>query len=139
MEAQRAAVQQVLNLKPDLVILTGDLTAQALDSEFALAKRELSPILEQVPTVIQAGNHDTYIQPFPKNMRDAFGDWLVKDGTDYQEFGDVGVLTVESCRPTLLSNGYVRPESLTQATQLLETATPLYIFLHALPVVKSSW
>jgi 3',5'-cyclic AMP phosphodiesterase CpdA len=128
LDAQRATVQHVLNLKPDLVILTGDLTAQALDSEFALAKRELSPILEQFPTVIQAGNHDTYIHHFPQNMRDAFGDNLVQDGADYREFGTVGVLTVESCRPTLLSNGYVRPESLKKASQLLESATAPFIF-----------
>lgn len=126
--AQRAAVKQVLHLQPDLVILTGDLTAQALDSEFALAKQELSPILDTFPTVIQAGNHDTYIEPFPQNMRDAFGEWLVDDGADYREFGDVGVLTVESCRPTFLSNGYVRPESLIKAAKLLESATASFIF-----------
>ncbi len=129
LEVQRKSVAKIVEMNPDLVILTGDLTAQALDSEFDLARKELDPILSHFPTVIIAGNHDTYIDPFPANMRERFDTWLADDGADYKEFGNVGVLTVESCRPTLLSNGYVDPKRLVKATKLLEQSTASFIFM----------
>ena len=43
-------------------------------------------------------------------MRECFEPWLANDGVDLRTFGDVGVLTIESCRPTLLSSGYVDPK-----------------------------
>ncbi len=128
LETQRKSIEQIVHLNPDLVILTGDLTAQALDSEFEVARRELDPILSRYPTVIQAGNHDTYITPFPPKMRECFTPWLVNDGVDYKEYDDVGVLTIESCRPTLLSSGYVQPSSLLKATELLKQANASFIF-----------
>lgn len=129
LEVQRKSVEKIVDLNPDLVILTGDLTAQALDGEFELARRELEPILSKFPTVIIAGNHDTYIDPFPTKMRELFDPWLAADGADLKEFGDVGVLTVESCRPTLLSNGYVDPTRLQKASTLLAKSKSSFIFM----------
>ncbi len=129
LEVQRKSVEKIVDLNPDLVILTGDLTAQALDGEFELARRELEPILSKFPTVIIAGNHDTYIDPFPTKMRELFDPWLSADGADLKEFGEVGVLTVESCRPTLLSNGYVDPTRLQKASTLLAESKSSFIFM----------
>jgi len=129
LEVQRKSVAKIVEMQPDLVILTGDLTAQALDAEFDLARRELDPILSLLPTVIIAGNHDTYIDPFPSKMRECFAPWLANDGVDLRRFGDVGVLTVESCRPTLLSSGYVDPKRLTQASELLNESTASFHFM----------
>ena len=129
LEVQRKSVAKIVEMKPDLVILTGDLTAQALDAEFDLARKELDPILSAFPTVVIAGNHDTYIDPFPQNMRDRFTPWLANDGCDLRTFGDVGVLTIESCRPTLLSNGFVAPERLTKASELLAQSTASFHFM----------
>lgn len=128
LEVQRKSIAKIVEMKPDLVLLTGDLTAQALDGEFDLARRELDPILSQFPSVVIAGNHDTYITPFPPKMRDSFTPWLAKDGVDLQEFGDVGVLTIESCRPTLLSSGYVEPSRLQKASKLLQNTEASFIF-----------
>ena len=128
LEVQRRSIKKVVDMKPDLVLLTGDLTAQALDGEFDLARQELDPILSQFPTVVIAGNHDTYITPFPTKMRDAFTPWLADDGVDLKEFGNVGVLTIESCRPTLLSSGYVDPARLKKASELLKNSHASFIF-----------
>lgn len=128
-EVQKAAIQQLVNWKPDLVLITGDITAQALDSEFELARKELDPILSQFPTVLQAGNHDTYItQKPPPKMRELFGEWMLEDGAGFTQFDSVGVLCVESCRANLLSQGYVAPESLKKATQLLEKQSADFVF-----------
>ena len=128
LEVQRRSIKKVVDMKPDLVLLTGDLTAQALDGEFDLARQELDPILSQFPTVVIAGNHDTYITPFPTKMRDTFTPWLADDGVDLKEFGNVGVLTIESCRPTLLSSGYVNPARLKKASELLKNSHASFIF-----------
>ena len=128
-EVQKAAIQQIVSWKPDLVLITGDITAQALDSEFELARKELDPILSQFPTVLQAGNHDTYITPKPPpKMRELFGEWMPEEGAGFRQFGSVGVLCVESCRANLLSQGYVAPESLTKASQLLKDQTAEFVF-----------
>lgn len=127
--AQEKSIEKLLSTKPDLVIITGDITAQALDAEFLLAQEKLHPIISTIPTVLQAGNHDAYVEKFPPKMRACFGETLVQDGVDYKEYGDVGVLTIESCQPSLLSQGYVEPSYLEKASMLLDNATASFVFL----------
>ena len=43
-EVQAAAVARARDLSPDLLIITGDLTAQALDAEFEAARALLDPL-----------------------------------------------------------------------------------------------
>jgi 3',5'-cyclic AMP phosphodiesterase CpdA len=128
-EVQLAAIQQIVDWKPDLVLITGDISAQALDAEFEMAREKLDPILSRFPTVIQAGNHDTYITKAPPpKMKELFGEWMLEDGAGFKQFGSVGVLCVESCRANLLSQGFVAPSSLEKATQLLENQTAEFVF-----------
>lgn len=128
-DVQRAAIKKVIDLDPDLVIITGDITAQALDSEFDLARAELDPILSKLPTIMQAGNHDTYITKNPPDkMRTVFGKWMPNEGADLQMFGEIGVLCVESCQSNLLSQGFVQPESLEKATKLLAENSAQFTF-----------
>ena len=128
LDSQRKSIQKIVDLKPDLVIITGDLTAQALKPEFEMARQELDPILSRFPTVIQAGNHDTYIHPHPPIMRSLFNQWLMAKGADYRSFQEVGVLCVESCQPSLLSQGFVDPENLKKANELLTHKYEPFIF-----------
>ena len=57
---QSELMRHVLRLKPDALLISGDLTAQALPAEFEKAKRELQPVLEAIPTFLINGNHDVY-------------------------------------------------------------------------------
>lgn len=121
-EVQAAAVATARALEPDLVIITGDLTAQALDAEFEGARALLSPLLERCPAVIIPGNHDTYLpEAVPgEHMRRWFGDWMGPEIPHLHSFGEVAVLTLESCRYTLLSSGYSPPAQIERARVLLE-------------------
>lgn len=56
----RALVQAILQLDPDLVVCTGDLTAAGLDSEFEAARGLLGPLTDRFPFILVPGNHDTY-------------------------------------------------------------------------------
>lgn len=61
----RRLVQLLRELEWSHLLITGDLTQLGLEEEFALARTELAPLLEQGAdrvTVI-AGNHDRYVRP----------------------------------------------------------------------------
>ncbi len=56
-----AALLRLVKQKPDLVVLTGDITQHGLNSEFDAAERLLSILSEsEIPVVTVAGNHDIY-------------------------------------------------------------------------------
>jgi 3',5'-cyclic AMP phosphodiesterase CpdA len=129
---QQAAVAATIAEEPDAVVITGDLTAQALPSEFAAAHALLEPILSRFPTFIIPGNHDTYVsEPEPgAMMREVFGEWMGPTAPHLHTIGDVGFLHVETCRAALLSSGHSPPAGMPAARSLLEKADQsLYIFL----------
>ncbi len=55
-----AVVARAVDLRPDLVLLSGDLTTTAYPGEFADVAAALRPLLAAVPTVAVPGNHDRY-------------------------------------------------------------------------------
>lgn len=102
---QADLVAHLLEQAPDLLVITGDLTAQALDGEFDKALRVLRPALEAQPTIVMPGNHDVYT----RGARDAdriaqtFGPWLHRDGPIGKiTVGCVDVVTLDPNRPTFI-------------------------------------
>lgn len=129
--AQVAAVEAVVAAEPDVVVFTGDLTAQALDAEFSAARALLDPILSRFPTVMIPGNHDTYVreQTPGDRMRELFGAWM-GDGTPALiVHEDIAFLTLETCRCHPLSSGVTPEEQLSRASALLEQAQGKFTFL----------
>jgi 2',3'-cyclic-nucleotide 2'-phosphodiesterase (5'-nucleotidase family) len=57
-DVQRKVVQQIIAEQPDLVLFSGDVTAQALQTEYDLSRRELAPILRRFPTMMIQGIDD---------------------------------------------------------------------------------
>ncbi|MEM9415395.1 MAG: metallophosphoesterase [Planctomycetota bacterium] len=53
-------IDKAIDLKPDMVLCSGDLTTTALQSEFETARRFLAPLAEVAPLVAVPGNHDKY-------------------------------------------------------------------------------
>lgn len=102
---QQELVEHLLRLDPDLFILTGDLTAQALPEEFELAREDLAPVLDRIPTVILPGNHDVYTRGAQREDRIAryFGPWLHRTGSIGRfEANPSVVFTLDPNRPTFL-------------------------------------
>jgi len=130
-DAQQAAVQATLREAPDAVVFTGDLTAQALDAEFAAARSLLDPILRQYPTVMIPGNHDTYVreQTPGDRMRDLFGEWMGVGMPTVHDMGEVAFLCMETCRPHPLSAGYTPPAQFAAATDTLADLRDKFVFL----------
>jgi len=128
--SQHAAIEATVAEAPDVVVITGDLTAQALDSEFAAARELLTPVLERFATVIIPGNHDVYVpesSPAGK-MREHFGDWMGERTPWLHTFDEVAFLAIETCRPHLLSSGRTPAGQLAAAHDLLAAAGDRFVF-----------
>ena len=130
LNVQKAAVQKLAEQKPDFLIITGDLTSQALDAEFRLAREVLDPLLQTVPAVVIGGNHDLYVQSEPTTaMRDNFGERLHESTPHLYSHENIAMLHVETCKPDLLSRGYVNPSHLDSAAELLQNAREQHDFI----------
>jgi predicted phosphodiesterase len=51
---------RIAGIKPDHVLLTGDVTTTALENEFLDVVKFLKPLSDQFPTLVVPGNHDKY-------------------------------------------------------------------------------
>ncbi len=136
-ESRDALVADVRSQQPDLVVITGDLTALATPAEFQQAHDALQPVLEALPTVLLAGNHDRYtLGSFrTRRMERTFGRWMeggtwddgasawVHDDVVMQparfDHGDVTVLTLDTARPDLYHRGRLDPDHLARLETLL--------------------
>lgn len=106
-QTQTRLVNHVVDLAPDAVFITGDLTAQALDSEFRKARQALTPILDRFPTLIIPGNHDVYTRGAQRSqrMRAHFGPWmgLERHGCVARlDYGELTLLGLDPNRPLLI-------------------------------------
>jgi 3',5'-cyclic AMP phosphodiesterase CpdA len=54
-----AAVDEIRALRPDLVIVAGDLTQEGYATEFQTAHTALRPLMEELTTIVIPGNHDS--------------------------------------------------------------------------------
>lgn len=104
-QVQQTLMEHLLDLDLDLFVLTGDLTAQALPEEFEMARTDLQPVLDRIPTVVLPGNHDVYTRGAVTSDRIGafFGEWMHRQGDlGLYEQDDVVVFTLNPNRPTFL-------------------------------------
>ena len=128
--SQAAAVAAAVAEEPDVVVITGDLTAQALPSEFEAARELLTPILDRFETIIIPGNHDVYVREASPAaaMRACFGRWMGESTPWLHTVEDVAFLALETCRPHLLSSGRTPSGQLDAARELLADAGDRFVF-----------
>ncbi|MAY79783.1 MAG: hypothetical protein CL930_03265 [Deltaproteobacteria bacterium] len=131
LSAQEAAIASVVAAEPDVVVFTGDLTAQALDAEFSLARTLLEPILSRFPTVMIPGNHDTYVREKTPGdrMRELFGKWMGPEMPALHVHGDAAFICIETCRCHPLSSGWTPEEQLAEAATKLQNIQDKFTFL----------
>ena len=122
-DVQRELVAHCLRLKPDVVVISGDLTAQGTEAEFVLARRMLDPLLASVPTLVIPGNHDAYAADTVRGgwMNRYFQPWRHMHGSlGRLDVGSVTSIGLDPNRPQwLLANGEIPEEQLTDLADLL--------------------
>lgn len=122
---QADLVAHIAALVPDAVLISGDLTATALEAEFEQARAALDPVLERFPTLVLSGNHDVYTRGAARERRIAryFGPWMGQDGDPGAlarlDVGHVTILGLDPNRPGILSSGRLPPEQLERLAEAL--------------------
>ena len=124
LERLEGVVAYAQALKPDHVLITGDLTTTALDVEFRAARRELAPLLvdPERATVIP-GNHDRYTSGSVrgKTFEKTFGAFSPNGSYPFLRLLDekTAILGLDPTRSHLTARGYLPAEQLLAAKSLV--------------------
>ncbi len=129
----RAGVARFVQERPDLVVISGDLTNLALPSEFRASLKLLEPLKEAgIRTVVFPGNHDYYV-PAAANgqFEELCSEWQDADARadEFYPFvcraGDVAVLCFNSAIPTppMLAYGIVDDAQIARGKELAAAET----------------
>lgn len=136
---QLALVEHLDALDVDAVVITGDLTAQALPEEFELARTVMRPVLDETPTLVQCGNHDVYTGGSSRagRLEEWFGSWMHLDAhrpVARLDVGPVTVLGLDPNRPHWSASGRVPEAQLARLTELLDSedlqGRPVVLAMH---------
>lgn len=103
-----AAVAHLVALRPDHVIVSGDLTNTGMPSELRAAEAVLAPLREAgIPTTVLPGNHDRYVpEPQPPAFERLLEAWLAEPAQPDAPWprrarcGPVDILHLDSTLPT---------------------------------------
>ena len=123
------AIAEINDLKPDIVVCSGDLTTFGFKEEFAEAKRYLSR-LDCDATVVVPGNHDS------RNVGYLHFEELFGDRNSVRRVGGVTVVAVDSTEPDL-DHGQIGRGRYRWIEEQFADASELRIFVlhhHLLPV-----
>lgn len=131
METTPSLVRHIEELRPDHLLITGDLTTTALEEEFRAVREALKPLLRgPASATVIPGNHDRYTREATRNglFEKYFAEfapsgtypWLKRIGN-----GDA-ILGLDPCRPTrfISARGMISTQQLQKASELLDEAQP---------------
>ena len=125
-------VEDLLEVAPDHVLITGDLTNLALEPEFVRARRILEPLVEREMVSLIPGNHDVYTRGAEREARfeSFFGDVIWKDDIPevdarypwHRRVGDVHVIGFCSAVPRapIMATGAVSANQLQRLARLAQ-------------------
>jgi len=135
---QTKIIKKLLTLNWDYLIITGDLTSLASETEFRLAKEKLSPLINKGSVIIIPGNHDYYT---PKALTPDLFNLHFSGNTPGMKKNDPGqlpliqlndhivALSVNMVQPAPLysSRGYLSNEVLNRYQNILKTEYSDYL------------
>lgn len=121
-------VERVVSLRPDHVLITGDLTTTSLPAEFADAREALAPLLtDPSHTTILPGNHDRYTRDSvrQRSFEATFGEFAPVGSYPWLKHLDpqTAVLGLDPTRAHLSARGLLRIDQLARARHLVADPT----------------
>jgi 3',5'-cyclic AMP phosphodiesterase CpdA len=120
----RGLIAKLHELNPDLVVVSGDLTQRAKDSEFRDARKFLDELPH--PQLIVPGNHDVplydflarWLTPFKKFRR-----YVCEDLEPVFADSEIVVVGINSARSNTFKNGRINRAQIERACQQLNECT----------------
>ncbi len=104
-----SAVQEVVRLRPDVVVVSGDFSTVGLAGEFDLALEILRPAFEVAAKVLLVpGNHDRYGSDGEDSFRQVFSRWLPARFPQFVEIDGIPVVVLDAAYPYRLIPGECR-------------------------------
>lgn len=127
-EVVAAGVARLVEERPDLVVVSGDLTNVGLETELVAALRLLAPLREAgVRTVVFPGNHDMYVTAATRGgFERVAADWQIADARGERPYlfvvraGEVSCVCFNSAIPVppVLAYGRLGRQQLDDAARL---------------------
>jgi len=121
----RAVLRLAEELRPDAVIVSGDLTQRAKRKQF-LDARDFMNQLPDVPRLVIPGNHDVPLYRLAERLRrphDLYREIICEDLNPVLELPDALIVGLDSTAPrTAISNGRVVPGQLESCRTAFESA-----------------
>lgn len=124
-EVQSALLRFAANLRPELVLLTGDITQRARRSQFAAARHFLNQL--GAPVIAVAGNHDIPLFNLPARICNPFGNYRRYISSDLEprfESPTLLVIGVNTTRASRHTDGAVSAHQVERVAKHLRAATP---------------
>jgi 3',5'-cyclic AMP phosphodiesterase CpdA len=125
---QAALVDAMGTVSADAVMITGDLTTQALPAEFETARTHLQPLLDSVPSIVLCGNHDVYTRGSKRSgrLQQYFSRWMHLDEHGVGQLVRPGlhVIALDPNRPGILSSGRIPDAQLDALPDILDSVAP---------------
>jgi 3',5'-cyclic AMP phosphodiesterase CpdA len=118
-------VMLVKDINPDLVIVSGDLTQRAKESEFLEAKAFMERLNK--PLFVIPGNHDIPLWNVFKRLSAPFMSYSRHISDDLSPFyadDEVAIVGINTVRNTTISSGRINARQLDQAEERLKAASP---------------
>ncbi|MEM7067592.1 MAG: metallophosphoesterase [Pseudomonadota bacterium] len=123
-------IEHIPDLRPDHIIVSGDLVNLALPDEFPMAKKFLDTLGSAKNVTAICGNHDAYVQAGLPNAIRHWHDNMCGDETgldnakDYpvlRKRGNVAIIACNSAEPTapFMATGYFRQDQAERLARIL--------------------
>lgn len=127
---QAPVVEALLHLareqRPDVAILSGDITQRARSAQFRAARQFIDD-LAIAPTLIVPGNHDIALFNLPRRLFAPYGHYRRFIGADLEptlENPELSIQCVKTTRRYRHVQGAVSPEQIERVAQRLRAADP---------------
>lgn len=121
-----ALLQSITDTKPDIIVVSGDLTQRARKRQFRAARAFLRQ-LPQVPQVIVPGNHDvstTNLLRRALRPLDHYKRYITQDLAPFFDDGEVAIAGIDTVRLLATKDGRINAKQVANAVAQLAQAAP---------------
>ncbi|HEX2492386.1 MAG TPA: metallophosphoesterase [Steroidobacter sp.] len=119
-----ALIDFVRRIRPEIVVMSGDITQRARSAQFAAARRFVDRLA--APTIAIPGNHDIPLFNIPARVFHPYANYIRAFGSDLEPQWStpfLHVVCVNTTRPARRKDGEVSKEQIARVCERLRNAT----------------